>query len=245
MNTTSNVFLNTLSFIDFVTPKTQFAKLLIEFHHNIFVILFFIGGALVYIMLTTIVIYSTKMHKVNRNFSSFNYFKHQGMVLEVIWTIMPAVILFIIAIPSFVLLYSTAVFVDPEFTFKAIGHQWYWKYEVSAFSGSNKFVKDAYLIDTNNAKSVPRAMFTTFDPIVPMNTNVRCLVTSADVLHSWAVPALGVKIDACPGRINDVTFNVNFYGLAVGACSEICGINHGFMPTSVFVKPIYQLFGSI
>ena len=233
-------FLKTFEYFDFVTPKTHFASLLIEFHHNIFVILFFILGALIYLIFITVYLYSIKENRyINRSFFSFNFFKHKGMVLEIIWTIFPAVVLFLIAIPSFVLLYSTVIFIDPEFTFKAIGHQWYWKYSIlqDPLKLSNQFTHEAYLYKvTNLSLNYPRATLTDdFGVRVPVNTDIRCLVTSYDVLHSWAIPSLGIKIDACPGRLNDVTFNVSVVGLAVGACSEICGVNHAFMPTALFV----------
>ncbi len=193
-----------------------------------------------YIITITVYLYAIQENRlINRSFFSFGFFKHKGMVLEIIWTIFPAIVLFLIAIPSFVLLYSTVIFIDPEFTFKAIGHQWYWKYNIlqNPLKFGTQYVQESYLYKANIEKiSYPRATLTEdFGVKVPVNTDIRCLVTSFDVLHSWAIPSIGVKIDACPGRLNDVTFNINVVGLAVGACSEICGINHAFMPTALFV----------
>ncbi len=231
---------------DFITPKNEFASLLIEFHHNIFIILFFISGLIVYFMIITFQLFSTTITKHNRTFFSFNYFKHKGMVLEIIWTIVPAVILFIIAVPSFILLYSTAMFIDPELTYKAVGHQWYWKYEFMQFFPVEKKIElEAYLLKQDDhalGLAIPRALLPQNAVRLPSETDIRFLVTSYDVLHSWALPALGVKSDACPGRLNEVNFIASCLGVVVGACSEICGVNHGFMPTGVNIVPRFSIF---
>nr|QTC08190.1 cytochrome c oxidase subunit II [Sinochauliodes squalidus] len=152
----------------------------------------------------------------------------EGQTIEIIWTILPAVTLIFIALPSLRLLYLLDEISDPSITLKAIGHQWYWSYEYSDFSNVEF---DSYMIPNNE---MPMNGFRLLDVdnriILPMLSQIRILVTAADVLHSWTIPALGVKIDATPGRLNQTSFFINRPGLFYGQCSEICGANHSFMP---------------
>ena len=155
-------------------------------------------------------------------------------LIESIWTVIPAIILVQIALPSLLLLYMLDEAADTSLTIKTIGHQWYWRYEYTDF-WSLKFNSnlefDAYIVPTD---SLEAGMFRLLDvdnrTVVPMQTNVRVLVSSADVLHSWAMPSLGVKLDATPGRLNQAKFIAQRPGLFYGQCSEICGANHRFMP---------------
>jgi cytochrome c oxidase subunit 2 len=159
-----------------------------------------------------------------------------GTMLEIVWTLTPSVILMFIAIPSFSLLYSMDEIIDPALTLKAVGHQWYWSYEYSDYEltkgGSITF--DSYMIPT---EELQRGQFRLLEVdnviVVPTEVHVRVIVTSADVLHSWAVPALGVKIDAVPGRLNQISLFIKREGVFYGQCSELCGVNHGYMPISV------------
>nr|YP_009171476.1 cytochrome c oxidase subunit 2 [Stenopelmatus fuscus]AJW76306.1 cytochrome c oxidase subunit 2 [Stenopelmatus fuscus] len=163
----------------------------------------------------------------------FNNYTHryllEGQTIEVIWTILPAVTLIFIALPSLRLLYLLDETLDPLVTIKTIGHQWYWSYEYMDFINPLEF--DSYMIPYNE---LPNDGFRLLDvdnrTVLPMNTQVRMLVTAADVLHSWTVPALGTKVDATPGRLNQTSFFLNRPGLFYGQCSEICGANHSFMP---------------
>nr|YP_002213679.1 cytochrome c oxidase subunit II [Gampsocleis gratiosa]ACA61235.1 cytochrome c oxidase subunit II [Gampsocleis gratiosa] len=163
----------------------------------------------------------------------FNKFTHryllEGQTIEVIWTILPAVTLIFIALPSLRLLYLLDESMDPLITIKTVGHQWYWSYEYTDFTTPYEF--DSYMLPYNE---MPTNGFRLLDvdnrTILPMNTQIRVLVTAADVLHSWTVPALGVKVDATPGRLNQTSFFMNRPGLYYGQCSEICGANHSFMP---------------
>nr|YP_009525279.1 cytochrome c oxidase subunit II [Hymenocera picta]AXS63683.1 cytochrome c oxidase subunit II [Hymenocera picta] len=152
--------------------------------------------------------------------------EHQ--TIETIWTLLPAIILIFIALPSLRLLYLLDEVNSPSITLKAIGHQWYWSYEYSDF-GQIEF--DSYMIQT---KDLENSGFRLLDvdnrTVLPMNTQTRILVSAADVIHSWTVPALGVKVDAVPGRLNQISFQMNRPGLFYGQCSEICGANHSFMP---------------
>lgn len=155
-------------------------------------------------------------------------------IVESIWTVIPAVILVQIALPSLLLLYILDESIDRSLTIKAIGHQWYWRYEYSDFwfSKNNSFLEfDAYIIPTQD---LPMGSFRLLDvdnhTIAPIKTHIRILISSADVLHAWTVPSLGVKADAVPGRINQVKFIRQRPGIFLGQCSEICGANHSFIP---------------
>nr|YP_010688304.1 cytochrome c oxidase subunit II [Layahima yangi]WBR65719.1 cytochrome c oxidase subunit 2 [Layahima yangi] len=165
-----------------------------------------------------------------------NRFLLEGQTIEVIWTILPAITLIFIALPSLRLLYLLDEVDNPSITLKAIGHQWYWSYEYSDFLAVEF---DSYMTPTNE---LPENGFRLLDvdnrTTLPMNTQIRVLVTAADVLHSWTVPALGVKIDATPGRLNQTNFYINRPGLFFGQCSEICGANHSFMPIVIESIPM-------
>lgn len=159
-----------------------------------------------------------------------------GTTIEIAWTIAPSLILVFIAIPSFALLYSMDEVVDPAVTVKAIGHQWYWSYEYSDYNQSDEesVAFDSYMIPEDDL-SVGQLRLLDVDNrvVVPANLHVRLIITSADVLHSWAVPSLGIKCDAVPGRLNQVSMFIKRQGVFYGQCSELCGANHGFMPIVV------------
>ncbi len=150
--------------------------------------------------------------------------------LEIIWTTIPVLILVYIAFPSFKLLYMMDVTPKADMTLKAIGNQWYWTYEYP--DHDIKF--DSNIIPNDKIKEGQLRLFEVDNRvIVPINTNVRVITTSTDVLHSWAVPAFGVKRDSVPGRLNESWFNVKKEGVYYGQCSELCGVKHGFMPIVV------------
>nr|YP_187566.1 cytochrome c oxidase subunit II [Luidia quinaria]BAD86674.1 cytochrome b oxidase subunit II [Luidia quinaria] len=157
-----------------------------------------------------------------------NRFFLEGQALETVWTIFPAIILIFIALPSLQLLYLMDEVNNPFLTIKAIGHQWYWSYEYADYR-SLEF--DSYMIPTNELTiGSPRLLEVDNRLVLPSQTPIRVLVSSSDVLHSWAVPSLGIKMDAVPGRLNQVNFFISRCGLFYGQCSEICGANHSFMP---------------
>nr|YP_010371597.1 cytochrome c oxidase subunit II [Halidaya aurea]UOW81225.1 cytochrome c oxidase subunit II [Halidaya aurea] len=180
---------------------------------------------LILLMITILVGYLMYMLLLNKYTN--RYLLH-GQTIEIIWTILPTIILLFIAFPSLRLLYLLDEIYEPSITIKSIGHQWYWSYEYSNFKNIEF---DSYMIPTNE---LPINGFRLLDVdnriIIPMNSQVRILVTAADVIHSWTVPALGVKVDGTPGRLNQTNFLVNRPGLFFGQCSEICGTNHSFMP---------------
>nr|YP_010166597.1 cytochrome c oxidase subunit II [Hydroporus analis]QRV62688.1 cytochrome c oxidase subunit 2 [Hydroporus analis] len=175
-----------------------------------------------------------------------NRFLLEGQTIEVIWTILPAIILIFIALPSLRLLYLLDEISNPWLSLKSIGHQWYWSYEYSDFK---KLEFDSYMIPTNELNlNEFRLLDVDNRVILPFNSQIRILVSAMDVLHSWTIPSLGVKIDATPGRLNQTNFFMNRPGLFYGQCSEICGANHSFMPiviesvpTNIFINWISKM----
>jgi cytochrome c oxidase subunit 2 len=154
-------------------------------------------------------------------------------LVEVIWTALPIMILIVIAIPSFKLLYFQDRAVDPEMTIKAIGNQWYWTYEYPDYDG---LTFDAVMIaDEDIEEGQFRLLETDNRVVVPVDTTIQVLLTASDVLHSWTVPAFGIKVDAVPGRLNETWFKAEREGVYYGQCSELCGAYHGFMPITVEV----------
>nr|YP_009487760.1 cytochrome c oxidase subunit II [Anopheles parvus]AWB98617.1 cytochrome c oxidase subunit 2 [Anopheles parvus]AWB98747.1 cytochrome c oxidase subunit 2 [Anopheles parvus]AWB99072.1 cytochrome c oxidase subunit 2 [Anopheles parvus] len=180
---------------------------------------------LILTMITILVGYIMGMLSFNK---FTNRFLLHGQTIEIIWTVLPAIILMFIALPSLRLLYLMDEINTPSITLKSIGHQWYWSYEYSDFLNLEF---DSYMIPTNELEmSGFRLLDVDNRVILPMNNQIRILVTATDVLHSWTVPSLGVKVDATPGRLNQINFLINRPGLFFGQCSEICGANHSFMP---------------
>ena len=180
-------------------------------------------------MLYTIVITYSK------NPIAYKYIKH-GQTIEVIWTIFPAVILLIIAFPSFILLYLCDEVISPAKTIKAIGYQWYWKYEYSDFiNDSGETVEfESYVIpDELLEEGQLRLLDTDTSIVVPVDTHIRFVVTAADVIHDFAIPSLGIKVDATPGRLNQVSALIQREGVFYGACSELCGTGHANMPIKI------------
>lgn len=205
---------------------------------------FFHDHALLIIILVTLsvgyLIGTLFFNKLNNR-----YLLH-GQTIEVIWTILPAFILLFIAFPSLRILYLLDEVNNPSISLKTIGHQWYWSYEYSDFLGIEF---DSYIIPQNEISlDTFRLLDVDNRVILPINNQIRILVSATDVLHSWAVPSLGVKIDASPGRLNQTNFFINRPGLFFGQCSEICGANHSFIPiviesipTNHFIKWISNI----
>uniref|UniRef100_A0AB38ZGG2 Cytochrome c oxidase subunit 2 n=1 Tax=Lucanus imitator TaxID=618023 RepID=A0AB38ZGG2_9SCAR len=172
-------------------------------------------------------------------FNKYNYrFLLEGQTIEVIWTILPAFTLIFIALPSLRLLYLLDELNNPLISVKSIGHQWYWSYEYSDFK-TIEF--DSYMIPQQEGKlSTFRLLDVDNRVVLPFNSQIRMMVTAADVIHSWTIPSLSVKIDATPGRLNQISFLMNRSGLFFGQCSEICGANHSFMPIVIeSISPSY------
>ena len=163
------------------------------------------------------------------------YLNH-GTLIELIWTITPAFILIAIAFPSFRLLYLLDEVISPTVTIKVVGHQWYWSYEYSDYINvsGDSIEFDSYMISVSD---LDLGQFRLLDVdnkvVIPTDTHIRLIVTGADVIHSFAVPSLGLKIDAVPGRLNQTSILAERTGTFYGQCSEICGVYHGFMPIAI------------
>nr|AUJ22869.1 cytochrome c oxidase subunit 2 [Apocephalus antennatus] len=186
------------------------------FHDHALLILVMITGLVSYMMIT-----------LSFNKLTNRYLLH-GQTIEIIWTILPAITLLFIAFPSLRLLYLMDEINDPMITLKSIGHQWYWSYEYSDFLNMEF---DSYMTPTQELETKEFRLLDVDNRIIlPTNSQIRILVTATDVIHSWTIPSLGVKIDATPGRLNQSNFLIYRPGLYFGQCSEICGANHSFMP---------------
>nr|AIA22525.1 cytochrome c oxidase subunit II [Neopsylla paranoma] len=156
--------------------------------------------------------------------------------IEIIWTILPAITLIFIALPSLRLLYLLDDLNNPLMTLKSIGHQWYWSYEYSDF---NSIEFDSYMTPSKELNLDSFRLLDVDNRVtLPMNSQIRVLITASDVLHSWTVPSLGIKVDATPGRLNQTNFLISRPGLFFGQCSEICGANHSFMPIVIESVPM-------
>ena len=155
-----------------------------------------------------------------------------NVAIEVLWTLIPCLILIVMAVPSFKILYSQDTIPKADVTIKAIGYQWYWGYEYP----DENIIFDSYMIEEKDLQQgQPRLLAVDNEVIVPVNKVVKVLITANDVLHAWALPAFGVKRDAMPGRVNETWFKADRVGTFYGQCSELCGIKHAFMPITVKV----------
>ena len=153
-------------------------------------------------------------------------------LIEVIWTLVPCLILIVMAVPSFKVLYSQDEIPKADVTIKAIGYQWYWGYEYP----DENIIFDSYMVDEKDLKeNQPRLLAVDNAVYVPVDKVVKVMITANDVLHAWALPSFGVKRDAIPGRINETWFKADRTGTFYGQCSELCGIKHAFMPITVHV----------
>nr|WHN78834.1 cytochrome c oxidase subunit II [Chitoria ulupi] len=205
----------TWSNLNYQNGASPLMEQIIFFHDHTLIILIMITILVSYLMLSLF-------------FNSYvNRFLLEGQMIELIWTILPAIILIFIALPSLRLLYLLDELNNPLITLKSIGHQWYWSYEYSDFSNIEF---DSYMINSPENINNFRLLDVDNRIILPINNQIRILITATDVIHSWTVPSLGIKVDANPGRLNQTSFFINRPGLFFGQCSEICGANHSFMP---------------
>nr|YP_010582898.1 cytochrome c oxidase subunit II [Aguriahana juglandis]ATF28658.1 cytochrome c oxidase subunit II [Typhlocyba sp. EMHAU-15062510]UGN61318.1 cytochrome c oxidase subunit II [Aguriahana juglandis] len=206
----------TWSNLNFQNANSPIMEQLIMFHdHTMMIIL----------MITIMVGYMMSLIMIK---SFNNRFMLENQMIELIWTILPAIMLIFIALPSIKILYMLEETSKPMISIKTIGHQWYWSYEYSDFKNIEF---DSYMKPSNDIEMNQFRLLETDNKVVlPYNTQTRVLMTSSDVIHSWTVPVLGIKVDASPGRINQGNLLMNRPGLFYGQCSEICGANHTFMP---------------
>ena len=211
-------------FQDSATPQMEG---LIELHNNIMYYLVIILFAVGWIMVSII-----KNYRHIKSPISHKYLNH-GTLIELIWTITPALILILIAFPSFKLLYLMDEVTDPSLSISAEGHQWYWSYQYPDFLQDEDQILefDSYVIPESDLEEGGLRMLEVDNKVIlPELTHIRFVVTAADVIHSFASPALGIKCDAYPGRLNQVSVYINREGTFYGQCSEICGILHSSMP---------------
>jgi heme/copper-type cytochrome/quinol oxidase subunit 2 len=225
----------------FQEPSSNILLGIIEFNQHLLtliaVIVTLVGWSLYYLLV---------------NFSEVNYVSSRKFThskeLEIVWTSVPALTLLVLAIPSFTLLYAMDEAVAPDMTVKIIGHQWFWCYEIDDFlqiklcelqSLKRVLRYTSYMLviegipGNNYPEGYLRLLETTKRILLPIKTFLRLLVTSSDVLHSWSIPSFGIKMDACPGRLNQINLFIEKTGSYYGACYEICGIQHGFMPIAI------------
>nr|QTH79110.1 cytochrome c oxidase subunit II [Empria sp.] len=196
---------------------------LMFFHDHAMIVLILIMTSILYLMSS--MLYNKFINK--------NLLNQQN--IEIIWTVSPTILLIFIALPSIHLLYLSDEMNSPILTIKAIGHQWYWTYEYTDFKNIEF---DSYMNKNINNLNSFRLLDVDNNMIIPLNTQLRMLITSTDVIHSWTIPALGKKIDAIPGRLNQISLMIKRPGLYYGQCSEICGANHSFMPIVIESIPM-------
>ncbi len=215
--------------IDLQNPITEVAKDVYDMHFFVLIIVTLITLFVLALLVWVCFRYSEKNNK-NPSKTVHN------TLIEILWTAIPVLILVVISIPSFKLLYKQDVIPEPDLTIKAIGYQWYWGYE---YPDHGNFAYEAFMLQSEDEvednKPFKRMLTTDTKVVVPVNKIVRVQVTAADVLHSWAVPALGVKTDAVPGRLNETWFRADKTGIFYGMCSELCGVNHQSMPIEIHV----------
>jgi len=201
---------------------------IINLHHDLMFFISFVLFFVIVILYRTLNWFDFEKNEIDKNSALVVH----GTTIEVIWTVIPSLILIVVALPSFALLYSIDEVIDPSLTIKCVGHQWYWSYEFSDFESKIGVINfDSYMIPEDElAFGELRLLEVDNRVVLPANTHIRVLVTAADVLHSWAVPSLGVKVDACIGRLNETSLFIFREGVFYGQCSEICGVGHANMP---------------
>nr|YP_010295456.1 cytochrome c oxidase subunit II [Phascolosorex doriae]UMO93242.1 cytochrome c oxidase subunit II [Phascolosorex doriae] len=210
-----------LGFQDATSPMMEE---LMYFHDHTLMIVFLISSLVLYVL---ILMLTTKLTHTNTM---------DAQEIETIWTIMPAIILVLIALPSLRILYMMDEILNPYLTVKAMGHQWYWSYEYTDYED---LCFDSYMVPTQDlAPGQLRLLEVDNRVVLPMELPIRVLISSEDVLHAWAIPSMGVKADAIPGRLNQTTLTSTRPGVYFGQCSEICGSNHSFMPIVLEVSTL-------
>jgi cytochrome c oxidase subunit 2 len=214
--------------IHLIPPATALADELDWIHNVILTPIIFVIAAFVMLLLLYVIFrFNAKRNPVPSKVT-------HNTLLEVAWTGIPVLILVLIAIPSFRLLYNQLEIPKPDMTIKAIGHQWYWSY---VYPDNGNFTFDARMVTAEASvakeKNVIRLLDTDEEVVLPVGKNIRIQITSEDVIHAWTIPSFGVKHDAVPGRINESWFNIEHPGIYYGQCSELCGIQHAYMPIKV------------
>jgi len=212
--------------LGFQEAASESMRDIISFHDNLLLpIIVAISAFVLFLMLYVCIKFRAS---ANPNPSK----RTHNVAVEVLWTLIPCLILIVIAVPSFKILYKQDAIPKADLTIKAIGYQWYWGYEYP----DENIIFDSYMVEDKDLKAnQPRLLAVDNEVVVPVNKVVKVLITANDVLHAWALPSFGVKRDAVPGRINETWFKAEKTGTYYGQCSELCGIKHAFMPITVKV----------
>ena len=214
--------------LSFQNPATDLMQEVISLHNGILIVMTVITLFVLFLLFYVSFRFSAKRNPVPSTTT-------HNTIIEILWTAIPIVILVVMAIPSFKLLYKQEKSDSYDMTVKVIGHQWYWEYE---YPDHGNFYFESYMIEEEDLQKGDLRLLTVDNPLViPANKNIQILITAGDVLHSWAMPSMGIKTDAVPGRLNETWINVKEPGTYRGQCSEICGRGHGFMPVVVKVLP--------
>ena len=212
--------------LGFQNPASDGMRDIVNFHDNLLLpIIIAITVFVLFLMLYACVRFRAS---ANPNPSK----RTHNVTVEILWTLIPCLILIVMAVPSFKILYKQDTIPKADLTIKAVGYQWYWGYEYP----DENIIFDSYMIEEKDLKAdQPRLLAVDNEVVVPVNKVVKVLITANDVLHAWALPSFGVKRDAVPGRINETWFKAEKEGTYYGQCSELCGIKHAFMPITVKV----------
>lgn len=213
--------------IGFQDPCSNWMYAIIDLHDKILFYLIILLVLVLWILTSSFLLSPVKNLAYKKN--------THGDQLEQGWTIFPAIIQWAIGIPSLKLLYIMDEIIDPEITIKAIGNQWYWSYEYTDYQDDNLMINfDSYQVDDDSLELGQLRLLTVDNFLVlPVNISIRQLVTSTDVIHSFAVPSLGIKLDAIPGRLNSTGLIITHPSYYYGQCSELCGFLHGMMPIGI------------
>jgi len=212
--------------LGFQEAASQSMREIVNFHNNLLLpVIIAISVFVLFLMIYTCIRFRASRNpipsKTTHNFA-----------IEILWTLIPCLILIVMAVPSFQILYKQDTIPKAEVTIKAVGYQWYWGYEYP----DENIIFESYMIKEEDLKeNQPRLLTVDNEIVVPVNKVVKVLITANDVLHAWALPSFGVKRDAVPGRINETWFKAEKIGTYYGQCSELCGIQHAFMPITVRV----------
>jgi len=212
--------------LGFQNPASGGMRDIVNFHNNLLLpIIIAISVFVLFLMIYTCIRFRASANPTPSKTT-------HNVTVEILWTLIPCLILIIMAVPSFKILYTQDTIPKADVTIKAVGYQWYWGYEYP----DENIIFDSYMIETKDLKiGQPRLLTVDNEVIVPVNKVVKVLITANDVLHAWALPSFGVKRDAVPGRINETWFKADKVGTYYGQCSELCGIKHAFMPITVKV----------
>ena len=212
--------------LGFQNPASDGMRDIVNFHNNLLLpIIIAISVFVLFLMLYACVRFRAS---ANPNPSK----RTHNVTVEILWTLIPCLILIVMAVPSFKILYKQDTIPKADLTIKAIGYQWYWGYEYP----DENIIFDSYMVEEKDLRAdQPRLLAVDNEVVVPVNKVIKVLITANDVLHAWALPSFGVKRDAVPGRINETWFKAEKVGTYYGQCSELCGIKHSFMPITVRV----------